>query len=699
MPEKYTLIVTEKPDAAQRIAMALDTKGKPRRMQNHKVPYYVAERNGEIVVVPALGHLYTVAAAKSGRTYPVFAFKWVPRHEAERGAGRIRVWLSVISKLAENADVFVDACDYDIEGSIIGYNILKYACIDKDQTSKRMKYSTLTKKELEKAYDELLPHLDFELVKAGLARHEIDWFYGINLTRALTTAAKEGSKQYATLSTGRVQGPTLRFLAAREKTIRTFVPTPYWTLKAQLEIDGQTYTAEHEKETIQTKKEADTILRECKRKNGQIEKIEIKQFQQPPPFPFDLGALQSEAYRLFGYTPKRILNVAQRLYLDALISYPRTSSQKLPSTIDYRTILENLGRKPQYRNPTAELLKKQELVPNEGTKKDTAHPAIYPTGNLPERTLDISENNVLDLIVRRFMAVFAEPAIRRSTKAYVNINGHCFHIRGGKVLKEGWLRYYTLYTKSEESILPPLEETQTVNIKKVVEEERFTKPPPRYNPASILRKMEEQGIGTKATRAEVIQTLYNRKYVKDERMAVTDLGFEVLAVLEKYCPAIVSVALTRELEAKMNEIQTRTEKRERILAKAVETLEPALQEMKKNEKTIGEQLNNALRESRLEERTIGTCPTCKTGKLVTLYSRKTGKRFAGCTNYFKGLCKTSFPLPPRGAVKSLRRNCSRCGWPMVEVRMKEKRPWMLCLNPECPSKEDRRSRIEVHSMQ
>ncbi|RLI20183.1 DNA topoisomerase I, partial [Candidatus Bathyarchaeota archaeon] len=206
---KYTLIITEKPDAALRIASALDKKGKAKKFEDSGVPYYVAERDRKIVVVPAIGHLYTVAEERRGRNYyPVFSFRWVPRYVAERGAKQIRTWIETISKLANDADVFVDACDYDIEGSLIGYCILKYACGDKEDVSKRMKYSTLTKKELENSYAKMLPRLDFALIEAGRTRHEVDWLYGVNLSRALTIAARDWSGKYATLSTGRVQGPT-----------------------------------------------------------------------------------------------------------------------------------------------------------------------------------------------------------------------------------------------------------------------------------------------------------------------------------------------------------------------------------------------------------------------------------------------------------------------------------------------------------
>ena len=696
---KHTLIITEKPDAARRIAFTLDVQGKAEKMEHKGVPYYLAKRDKDIIVVPAIGHLYTVAEERSGRNhYPVFNFKWLPRYAAEKGAQQTRKWLETISKLSSGADVFVDACDYDIEGSIIGYCLLKYACNNKERISKRMKYSTLTREELEKSYAEMLSHLDFALIEAGRTRHEVDWLYGVNLSRALTIAARDWSGKYTTLSTGRVQGPTLRFLVAREKAIRCFVPTPYWIIKAEAEIAGSIFEAEYEKKIIETKKEASAIVNACKGKNGKIEKTDVKKFQQSPPVPFDLGALQSEVYGLFGYTPMRTSNIAQRLYLDALISYPRTSSQKLPPAINYRAILTNLSKAPEYKKLTAELLSKQELKPNEGKKEDPAHPAIYPTGNLPERILETPERNVWDLVVRRFMAVFGEPAIRQSMKVSINVNGYRFILRGRQILKEGWLRFYEPYLRAEEILLPSLEEGQTVNVKRLILEDKFTKPPPRYNPSSLLKKMEETEIGTKATRAAILQTLYDRKYVRDERMIVTDLGFEVLEVLKKYCPTIVSMKMTKELEEKMNKIQTNGEKRENVLVEAVEMLKPATGELKKKEKIIGEQLSNAIRKAKLEERTIGTCPICKTGKLVTLYSRRTGKRFIGCTNYFKGLCKASFPLPQRGIVRPLGRNCRGCGWPTVQVRITGRRSWTLCFNPECSLKEERRKKIELQNM-
>jgi DNA topoisomerase-1 len=695
--DKHTLIITEKPDAARRIASALDEKDRPRKLSQNGVPYYLAKRDTEIVVVPALGHLYTIAGKRKGRdNYPVLSFEWVPRYIAERRAAWIRNWLNSITALAKDADDFVDACDFDLEGCVIGYCILKYACGNKEHVSRRMKFSTLTKHELEKAYDEPLSHLDFGLIEAGRARHEVDWLYGINLSRALTTATRKWRGKCPTLSTGRVQGPTLKFLVAREEAIRSFVPTPYWEIKAQVEIDCRVFEARHMMERIDNRREAENIVNSCKDKQGWIEEIDVREFKQSPPFPFDLGTLQNEAYSLFRYSPQRTLNISQRLYLDALISYPRTDSQKLPPTIDYRTILKKLGKAEEYSKFTSELLRKQTLKPNEGKKDDSAHPAIYPTANLPREFLETSERKMWDLVVRRFIAVFGDPAVRQSIRVYVRIDGHCFYFSGRRTLVEGWIRYYDPYARFDEILLVPLKKGQKVNVKKMVLEDKFTQPQPRYNPSSLLNCMEEARIGTKATRADIIQTLYNRRYISGERITVTELGLEVLDVLEKHCPPLVSTALTRELEEKMDKIRENKEKREEIVADVIRTLETLLAVFKENENAVGEQLNNALKRTRLQERIISACPVCKTGKLFISYSRKTGKRFIGCTNYFEGLCKVSFPLPQKGPVKSTGKRCPACGWPTVETRM-ARRSWVLCFNLQCPSKKEI-GKVEMSNM-
>lgn len=685
--DRYTLIVTEKPDAAHRIAEALDVYGKAEKIVKNGVPFYRAYRNGDLVVVPALGHLYTVASKRKVEfDCPVFDYHWVPRYLAERNASRIRVWLEVIAKLAEKAEVFIDACDFDVEGSIIGYFILKYTCDNKEQIARRMKYSTLTKEELQESYAHLLPNLDFTQVEAGLTRHEVDWLYGINLSRALTSAVKSSSGQYATLSTGRVQGPTLKFIEKREKTIKCFVPTPYWIITAKMSISEFDFEAEYE-QMLQTKTEAKEVLSACKMHEGKIETVESKEFEQNPPFPFDLGSLQSEAYKIFHYNPVFTSNIAQHLYLAALISYPRTSSQKLPAAIGYESILRKLSKMPAYSKQATELLFKSALKPNEGPKADPAHPAIYPTGNLPEKTLAISQENIFDLIVRRFMAVFGEPAIRQSVKVTIDINGRHFCLNRLRTISEGWFCFYKPYIQLTYSALPPVTEGQEVFVNKVVLKENFTKPPARYNPRSLLLKMEKENIGTKATRAATIQTLFDRKYLCGiNNLSISELGFEVIETLSKYCPSIISSELTRKIEEEMDQIQLGKETKEEVLLSALAVLKPAITKLKEKRQVVGARLSQALNEARLEEKTVGACPKCGNGKLLILRSRKTGKRFVGCNNYFEGKCSLSLPLPQSGNIKALSSTCKNCGYPMISVSFKGKSAWKLCINPACPSK-------------
>ncbi len=682
--KNYTLIVTEKPDAAKRIAEALDSQGKPRQFKENGVPYFVASRDRDLVVVPAIGHLYTIVHETGTRSnYPVFNFKWTPRHLAEKDAKRIGYWIETFSKLSHDADTFVSACDYDIEGSLIGYSILKYACGGKEASAKRMKFSTLTKAELEQAYTQLLPSLDFALIEAGRTRHEVDWLYGINLSRALTLAARRWSSRYHTLSTGRVQGPTLQFLAEREKEICSFVPTPYWQIKAEAEILNSVVEAEYEKKRINTRTEANSVVKACAGKTAKVMNVEVRRVNQKPPFPFDVGALQREAYSLFGYTPRRTLAIAQHLYLDALISYPRTSSQKLPPLIGYTTIFNSLKQKYEYAKLAKKLLEKEQLKPREGTKEDPAHPAIYPTGKLPEKPLRPPEKRIWDLVVRRFLAVFGEDALKEILKVRLDVNGHSFFLRGRRILKQGWMEYYMPYVRAEEVLLPQIEESDAVRLRRFTLEDKFTCPPPRYNPSSLLKRMEELGIGTKATRADIIHTLYNRGYVRDERIVVTELGFDVIDVLNKYAPIVTSAQLTRELEGKMEQIRKNKMKRKTVLDEVVGQLKPQLDYFKENEETIGEALTHAIQRAQAQERIVGKCPNCGTGNLTIVYSRKTGKRFIGCSNYFKNICSTSFPLPQRGTVKPAGNSCKACGWPHILVRFKGRRPWNLCFNPDC----------------
>ena len=285
------------------------------------------------------------------------------------------------------------------------------------------------------------------------------------------------------------------------------------------------------------------------------------------------------------------------------------------------------------------------------------------------------------------MAVFAEPAVRQSIKVTVLINGNLFYLSGLRTLSEGWLRFYKPYIQLKDTTLPTLIQGQKITVKKVLMKNNFTKPPARYNPRTLLLKMEKEEIGTKATRAATIQTLYDRKYLNGtDSLSISDLGFEVTEILSKYCPTIVSPELTRKLEEQMNEIQQGKETKDAVMQNAVEILKPVILELKEKESVIGKQLSDTLKNTRLAERVVGACPKCADGKLVVLRSKKTAKRFVGCTNYFKGKCNVTFPLPQSGIIKPLNATCKSCGCPILRVWMRAKKSWKLCINPSCPSK-------------
>jgi DNA topoisomerase-1 len=200
-------------------------------------------------------------------------------------------------------------------------------------------------------------------------------------------------------------------------------------------------------------------------------------------------------------------------------------------------------------------------------------------------------------------------------------------------------------------------------------------------------KMEKAEIGTKATRAATIQTLYDRKYLSGTtNLSISDLGLEVIEVLSKYCPTVVSSEMTKSLEERMEAIQQGNETKQNVLQNTTETLKLVISQLKENETKIGDQLSQPIQKNRQDERTVGACPKCVGGKLVILRSKKTGKRFVGCTNYFEGKCNTTFPLPQTGTVKPLDKVCKSCSSPIVAVYLRGKRPWKLCLNMNCPTK-------------
>ncbi len=668
----YTLILSEKPSAAQKIAQAL-SDGKFQELEKFGVKYYKLKRkNKEIVVVPAVGHLFVLTEKKTSLewTYPVFDVEWKPIFEVNKNNTWSEKYFNNIQLLAKEATEFISATDYDTEGSVIAANILKFIC--KKDDGKRMKFSTLTKEDLEIAYEEASQHLDFPQVEAGLARHYLDFFWGINMSRALTLALK-AIGGYETLSTGRVQGPTLEILESREREIQSFKSQPFWQIKLSALKDKETIVAVHKVDKFWKKVEAEKIFNLCKGKSAIVDSITKKQTKQSPPYPFDLTTLQREAYSNFGFSPKQTLDLAQSLYEQALISYPRTSSQKLSAKIGFKNIITKLSKNRNFTH-LCEIVLKGKLIPVEGPKTDPAHPAIYPTGDKPTN-LTTQQLKLYDLIVKRFLAIFGEPAIRETATLVIDVNGEKFVASGSITIKANWIDLYKPYAKFKEQLLPEISKGEKLNVKELKMVEDETKPPERYSQASILKKMESVNLGTKATRAQILQTLYDRNYIKEKSIVVTDLGKAITSALEKYSPDIVSVELTKSFEKEMEDIQEGNKKKEEIIEGAKKALEKILTGFRKNEKSIGQELIKGVRALMAEATTVGKCDKC--GGNLVIRTSKDKKRFIGCTGYPN--CTQTFSLPHQGNLKMLSETCKKCGLKIVSVKAFKKKPWKLCV--------------------
>ncbi|MBI2653460.1 DNA topoisomerase I [Candidatus Woesearchaeota archaeon] len=676
----YELIITEKPAAAKKIAEAL-ADGKLIKESYQEVPYYkLTHGNKDIVVACAVGHLYGLAEKeKKGWKFPSFEIEWKPISETTKSSAFTKKYLNAIKKLAKSANEFTVATDYDQEGEVIGLNVIRFICNKKD--AYRMKFSTLTKDELRKSYENKSKHLDWGQAESGEARHFLDWYNGINYSRALTSAIKS-TGTFKIMSTGRVQGPALKIIVDREREIKAFVPKPFWQIQLIGEHNNQQITAWHKQDKFWEKDKADKVIEKTRNaKNAKVDNIERKQFNQLPPFPFDLTSLQIEAYRCFNISPKETLDIGQELYTSGFISYPRTSSQQLPSTIGYQKILSELSKQKNYAELAKSLAKKSKLAPNSGKKTDPAHPAIFPTGISPSGLKD-KEAKIYDLIVKRFFATFAENAVRETMIVDINCNEEIFAAKGTRTIEKGWHIFYYPYVQLEEIELPNVKQGEKINIKKIELLSKETQPPKRYTPASIIKELEKRNLGTKATRSEIIDTLFQRGYVQGRAIEATDLGTSTTETLEKYSPKILDEELTRHFEIEMEKIREKQEKKEDLLEEAKEAITKILVDLKKHEKEIGAELSKANRATQDEMSFLGICPICKEGNLMT----RRGKygAFAACNKYPN--CKTIFSLPKNALIKPAKKDCEICGYPKVLAIKKSKQPMEFCLNPKCPSK-------------
>jgi DNA topoisomerase-1 len=257
------------------------------------------------------------------------------------------------------------------------------------------------------------------------------------------------------------------------------------------------------------------------------------------------------------------------------------------------------------------------------------------------------------------------------------------------------MHFYKPYVLSDiETDLPELQKDDVLRNVVVRMESKFTQPPPRFNQASLLAKMEGEKIGTKATRSEVISTLLKRNYISTTGTAIkaTDIGFEIIQSMRKYIPDVVSTNLTRSMEEQLECIESGKAKSSLVIDYAKCRLREAIIPFKENEAEIGREITNAVAISQNKDQqqqvVLGACPICNNGVLKIIRSVISKKRFVGCSNYSSGICKASAPLPQKGSIKTTRKTCIICNWPIVKARYDHQANlhWEFCINIQCPSR-------------
>jgi DNA topoisomerase-3 len=630
-----TLVIAEKPSVGQRDLVKVlpgpFTKGEG----------YL--EGPEHVITWAVGHLVALADPdeydekyKKWRMadLPIVPgkFKLVVRDE------RSKKQMNVVKRQLgrDDVDQVVNACDAGREGELIFAYLYEKAAAK--LPVQRLWLNSMTAQAIRAAFASLRPAAEYaRLEEAARSRSEADWIVGMNATRAATIRLR--SSFDGAVSLGRVQTPTLAILAQREQEIRDFKPEPYWVVDARFntvsEPADRTYYGRYHagaNPRIKTAEEANRIVQAAQGQTGEITKLEKRQAKERPPLLYDLTSLQSHASSLFGFTARRTLAAAQRLYEEhKALTYPRTSSRYITSDMigDIKPIASLVGGRREYAAAASyvtglDMLPLGRVVNNE---KVSDHHAIIPTraDRHPVDKMNEDDRRIYDLVVRRFLAVFHPEAVSENTRVETTVASHVFRTRGKVLLVPGWRGVYGETATDEgardeedegrEQQLPKLAQGEAARAEKVISEAKETKPPRRYSDGSLLTAMEtagklvddeelreamkDSGIGTPATRAAIIERLLQVGYVERDGRAlvVTEKGMNVIRLLGEH--ALTSPSLTGDWEHRLSNIETGEDSRQKFMSDIV----------KFTENTVHE-LDTKLKDVRIPRANLGPCPVC-----------------------------------------------------------------------------------------
>ncbi|MDW7732404.1 MAG: DNA topoisomerase I [Methanolobus sp.] len=673
------LIIAEKHIAAKRIAHIL-AQDKLKQVRVSGVDTYeFGPEEDKKIFIGLSGHIVKLDFPKAYNNWQKVEAKELIGAEIITASTQVKI-VSALKKLGKQATKVTIATDYDREGELIGVEALEILKnVNPDLTFDRVHYSAITPKEIEEAFSNPT-RVDFNLADAGHSRQVIDLVWGASLTRYISLAAGRLGNMF--LSVGRVQSPTLALIVEREKEREAFVPKPYWELSANLRTaKDEVFQVEHKTSRFWDKEEVDEVLRKIG-DTATVSSITTSTKTDKPPTPFNttefIGAASS-----VGFTAANAMRIAESLYMNGFISYPRTDNTVYPESIDMREQIEIFSKGP-FKEYAKKLLEQKELKPTRGKKETTDHPPIYPASLAKKSELNEQEWKVYELVVRRFFATFAEPAQWQTIKARFDIDSEEFKANGARLVIPGW-RWYYHYNAPEDRLLPELQEGDELKVLDKEVQAKETQPPGRYGQGRLIRIMEELGLGTKATRHEIISKLYSRAYIHGNPLQPTKTAYAVVEALEKFAPTISKHDMTSKLEADMDRIAEGEIPENEVLNESRDMLFSIFKELEDNKENVSEALRAGLREDKI----IGKCPDCGSN-LMVMRSRK-GSRFIGCEGYPD--CNFALPLPRGGKVIVTDKICEDHDLYHITIINSGKRPWNLGC-PQCNFEEWQKTQEE-----
>ena len=588
--------------------------------------------------------------------------------------------IRTLKNLAKKADEVIIATDFDREGELIGSDAVSMVRqVNEDVPVVRARYSSFTKPELEHAFArENLVAVDDDLAAAGESRQFIDLIWGAVLTRYLTMAKFGGLGNVR--SAGRVQTPTLALVARREKERQAFVPEDYWVVRGTAATQkGEGFKVAHATARFKDEATATSAYQDAKAAGkARVTDVVKKTRKGTIQTPFNTTSLQTAA-AAEGLTPARTMRIAESLYMSGLISYPRVDNTVYPETLDLSEVVTMLKGVPQYSNYCDELLAAQPLKATRGKQETTDHPPIYPTGVGDPDKLRPEEWKLYNLIARRFLATLSEQPVIEGTKVTLDAGGQTFAASGDVLVKPGYRAIYPYGSKKDEQ-LPALSVGQEVDLTSLDLEAKQTEPPARYSQGKLVQEMERLGLGTKSTRASIIERLYEVKYLKNDPIEPSQLGMAIIDALECYAAHITTPEMTSELEGDMTKVAEGQASQDAVVDHSRELLASLLEGLIEHKEDLGEAISDAVQ----ADAKIGVCPKCGHDLLVK-QSAKTRSSFIGCSAWPE--CEVTYPLP-QGKIQTVEELCPVCGCPQIKVQPFRSKPYVVCVDPACPTNKE-----------